>query len=127
MNGSYEKTAVGAEFESISRFEYNQQRMYNAPSRLTGRKRSTILKSVNFTPQIFDSLLFPVRVPMETRYANEGWKRKEVKQKQKKKEKRGEKEKKRSGKKGRWEKKIDRGSFKVSHGNRSSIFRSAEN
>lgn len=47
--------------------------------------------------------------------------------KTKKKEKRGEKEKKRSGKKGRWEKKIDRGSFKVSHGNRSSIFRSAEN
>lgn len=87
MNGSYEETAVGAEFESISRFEYNQQRMYNAPSRLTGRKRSTILKSVNFTPQIFDSLLFPARVPMETRYANEGYKRKEVKQKQNKKTK----------------------------------------
>lgn len=85
------------EFESISRFKYNQQRMYNAPSRLTGRECSTILKSVNFT--IFDSPFLSARALTEPRYANEESRRRRRKKKKRGTEKRGEKKKK--GKKGK--------------------------
>lgn len=90
-----------AEFESISRFKYNQQRMYNAPSRLTGRECSTILKSVNFTPQIFDSPFLSARALTEPRYANEESRRRRRKRMRRRREKtrKKEREEKRKGRK----------------------------
>lgn len=89
-----------AEFESISRFKYNQQRMYNAPSRLTGRECSTILKSVNFTPQIFDSPFLSARALTEPRYANEESRRRR-KRRWRRRKKRGKEKREKKGKKGK--------------------------